>query len=122
MRPQFPLHRFVRKDAPREGTIKYWTHAAGASVILLVIPSLCAFYIRYLGIEDREPSWVQTAYGIWYTHAGLALLTAALWFVEQPRRTKFVTTESDMVDWPEEKKETISERPEPMPLKRHGSS
>jgi hypothetical protein len=104
MRPQFPLHRFVRKDALRDGTIKYWTHAAGSAVILLVIPSLCAFYLRYLGIEDGEPSWIRTAYGIWYAHAGLAGLTAILWLIEKPRRTKFVTTESDMVEWPEKRK------------------
>ena len=110
MRPQFPLHRFVRKDAPREGTIKYWTHASGACVILLVIPSCCAFYIRYLGLEDGEPSWVRTAYDIWYAHVGFAALTALLWLVEKPRLTKFVTTESDMVEWPEEKKEADPDR------------
>lgn len=104
MRPRFPLHRFVRKDAPREGTIKFWTHAAGSAVILLVIPSLCAFYLRYLGIEDGEPSWVLTAHGIWYAHAGFAALTAILWLIEKPRRTKFVITESDMVEWPQEMK------------------
>ena len=98
------LQSLVQKDAPREGVIKYWTHAAGMTVIALVVPSLCAFYLRYLGIEDGEPSWVRTAYGIWYAHAGFAALTAILWLIEKPRRTKFVTTESDMVEWPEEKK------------------
>jgi len=104
MRPRIPIHRLVRKDAPREGMIKYWTHAAGATVILLVVPSACAFYLRYLGIEDGEPSWVRTAYAIWYAHAGFAALTAILWLVEKPRRTKFATTEADLVEWPEEKK------------------
>ena len=98
------LQSFVQKDAPREGVIKYWTHAAGMTVIALLVPSLCAFYLRYLGIEDGEPSWVRTAHGIWYAHAGFCALTVILWLIEKPRRTKFVTTESDMVEWPEEKK------------------
>jgi hypothetical protein len=100
MRPQFPLRRFVRKSAPREGVIKYWTHASGTSAIALIVPSACAFYLRYLGIEDGEPSWVRTAHGIWYAHAGFAALTLILWLVEKPRRTKFVASEADMVEWP----------------------
>ena len=101
------LDRLVQKGAPRDSVIKYWTHASGMTVIALVVPSCSAFYIRYLGIEDAEPSWVRTAYGIWYAHAALAVLTVVLWLVEKPRRTKFVTTESNMVDWPQEKKEPI---------------
>ncbi|MBS0632447.1 MAG: hypothetical protein JSS11_11065 [Verrucomicrobia bacterium] len=98
---RIPLYRLVRKDAPREGVINYWTHAAGTAAILLIIPSACAFYLRHLGIEDHEPSWVRTAHGIWYTHIGLTALTLMLWLVERPRAVKFATTEADLVQWPE---------------------
>lgn len=97
-----PLHRFIRRDAPRIATIKYWTHAAGACAILLIIPSCCAFYIRYIGLEDHEPGWVRTAYTIWLAHGTSGLLTAGLWAVEKPRLTRYVSTESDLVKWPED--------------------
>ncbi len=102
MKLRLPLHRLVRRDAPRSATIKYWTHAAGAGAILLIVPSGCAFYLRYLGLEDHEPNWVKTAYAIWLVHGASILLTALLSLVEKPRLTHYASTEADLVEWPDD--------------------
>lgn len=91
---------WVRKDPPREATIKYWTHAAGTLAALLIVPSGCAFYIRYLGLADGEPGWVRTAHAIWIARGVSILLTALLWIVEKPRHTKFVSAGADLVEEP----------------------
>ena len=103
MRWRIPIHRLARKDAPREATIKYWTHAAGALALLLLVPSGCAFYLRHLGIEEGEAGWVRTAHAIWIAHGTSVILCALLWVVEKPTRTKYVSTEADLVEWPEDK-------------------
>lgn len=92
------LSRWVRADAPRSGNIRYWTHAAGAGVLLLIVPSLCAVYLHHIGVEENEAGWIDLAKKVWTVHLALVVVTPILWLIETPKLTKFVTTESDMVD------------------------
>ena len=87
----------LHRDTPKQAIIKWKAHAATTAAAALIVPSACAFYLRYLGVEENEPSWITFASRVWQVHVACVGIAVFFWITEKPRLTKYLSDHKDLV-------------------------
>lgn len=92
--PQRALHDYLVRTTPKEGVIKKYAHAVTLAACGLIIPSVCAIFIRRQGLQENEPEWVWGAETLWKAHLGIVLAAGLLWVFERPKRTAYLPVDA----------------------------